>query len=90
MIHTAIIGLAAAAALTIGASTASAGVDVHFNVGPGYGYGFGGYPYGYPPYHPAYHPGYADPDCHYVTKWKWVKKANGNLKKKYYKKLVCY
>jgi hypothetical protein len=81
MIRASFIGLATAAALTAGASTASAGVD--FNVNLGFG------PYG--PVHPIYspYPAYYQDDCHYVKVKKWVKK-NGVWKKKFVKKLVCY
>jgi hypothetical protein len=81
MIRASLIGLATAAALTAGASTASAGVD--FNVNLGFG--------PYAPVHPIYspYPAYYQDDCHYVKVKKWVKK-NGVWKKKFVKKLVCY
>jgi hypothetical protein len=82
MIRTALIGLATAAALTAGASTASAGVNVDVNFGLGGGF----YP-GYPIYSP--YPAYYDDDCHYVKVKKWIKK-NGNWKKIWVKKFVCY
>jgi hypothetical protein len=84
MLRASLIGLATAAALAAGASSASAGgidVDVHFG-----GYGYNPYPV-YSPY-PAYYNGYDD-DCHWIKTKKWVKK-NGNWKKIYIKKLVCY
>jgi hypothetical protein len=91
MIRIAVIGLAAVAALTLSAPTASAG---NVNLSIGFGSGFGVvdpyYPYGHPLYVGPVGPAYIDPDCHYVTKWKWVQKKNGKLKKKYYQKLVCY
>jgi hypothetical protein len=82
MLRASVIGLAAAAVLTAGASTASAGVNVDVN------FGFGS------PYHPVYpiyspYPAYYDEDCHYIKAKKWVKK-NGKFKKIYVKKLVCY
>jgi hypothetical protein len=80
MFRASLIGLATAAALTAGASTASAGVDVDVHFG---GFGFGS------PYYPVYSPGYWDDDCHYIKAKKWVKK-NGKWKKIYVKKLVCY
>jgi hypothetical protein len=84
MLRASLIGLATAAALTAGASTASAGgldVDVHFG---------GGYGYPYPVYspYPAYFNDYDD-DCHWIKTKKWVKK-NGHWKKIYIKKMVCY
>ncbi len=86
MIRIAVMGLTAAAAMVLGASAAFAGgVDVHLNLNPGIGI--------YPSHYPVYsQPVYveADEDCEYVTKWKWVKKPSGQLKKKKYTKLVCY
>jgi hypothetical protein len=80
----AVIGLAAAAALALSASTASAGVDFNIVLAPGLANHY--------PNYPVYNqPIYADPDCYYVKVWtgKYVQKANGQLKKKYVKKLVC-
>lgn len=85
MIRTALIGLAAAAALTAGANTASAKVhwNVDVNVGlPGPymgGYYGGGYVPAYDPY-PS--------DCFYIKKSKWVN-IGGMWVKKHYKSLVC-
>jgi hypothetical protein len=84
MIRASLIGLATAAALTAGASTASAGVDWNINVGIG---APGFYPGYYAPVYSPY-PFYED-DCHYIKVKKWVKK-NGMWKKKFVKKLVCY
>jgi hypothetical protein len=84
MLRTALIGLAAALALTAGATQASAktnwDINVHFGA-PGF--------YGpvYSPYHSIY---YDDEDCHYVTKKKLVKVGGGFWKKKYVKVLVCH
>jgi hypothetical protein len=88
MIRIAVIGLAAAAALTFAAPTASAGVTVNLGIGTGFGVvgPYDPYPYGSPYVGPVWN----DPDCHYVTKWNWVVKPNGKKKKVYYKKLVCY
>jgi hypothetical protein len=82
MIRTALIGLVTTAALTAGASAALADVDVHL--------GFGGFYPSYPSY-PIYspYPAFYDDDCHYVKVKKWIKK-NGNWKKIWVKKLVCY
>ena len=82
MIRASLIVLAAAAALTAGASSAAAGVDVHI--------GFPGVynPYYAPVYSPYYSPGYED-DCHYIKVKKWVWK-NGQKHKVFVKKLVCY
>jgi len=82
MIRASLIALAAAAALTAGASSASAGVDVHI--------GFPGVynPYYAPVYSPYYSPDYDD-DCHYIKVKKWVWK-NGQKHKVFVKKLVCY
>jgi hypothetical protein len=86
MIRASLIALAAAAALTAGASSASAGVDWHINVGvPGVGFYD---PYYAPVYTPYYSPVYDD-DCHYIKVKKWVWK-NGQKHKVYMKKLVCY
>ena len=84
MLRASLIGLATAAALTAGATTASAGVDFNVNVG------LGSYGPAYPVYspYPVYYGGYDD-DCHYIKTKKWVKK-NGQWKKIYIKKLVCY
>jgi hypothetical protein len=83
MIRASLIGLATAAALTTGASSASAGSNFSIHIGgPGYGF-YPGY-YGSPAYSPFY-----DDDCHYVKKKIWVKK-NGMWKKKWVTKLVCY
>jgi hypothetical protein len=84
MIRASLIALAAAAALTAGASSASAGVDVLIGF-PGVGF--------YNPYYarvytPYYSPVY-DVDCHYIKVKKWVWK-NGQKHKVYMKKLVCY
>lgn len=81
MIRASLIALAAAAALTAGASSASAGVDVHIGL-PGVGI-YNPY-YGNPYYSPVY-----DDDCHYIKVKKWVWK-NGQKHKVYMKKLVCY
>ncbi len=83
MIRASVLGLATAAALAAGATSASAGVDWNIHVGfPGYGYGS--------PYAPVYSPyPFYDEDCHYVKVKKMVKK-NGQWKKIYVKKLVCY
>lgn len=84
MIRASLIALAAAAALTAGASSASAGVDVHIGF-PGVGiYN----PYYAPVYSPYYSPVYDD-DCHYIKVKKWVWK-NGQKHKIFVKKLVCY
>ncbi len=83
MFRTALIGLAAAAALTAGATAASAKVhwDVDVNVGlPG---AFGGY---YGGYYPVYDP--YPPHCFYVKKHKWVN-MGGFWVKKSFKSLVC-
>jgi hypothetical protein len=83
MIRASLIGLATAAALASGASSASAGgLDISIGIGtPGF------YPGYYAPVYSPY-PFYQD-DCHYVKVKKWVKK-NGGWKKKFVKKLVCY
>jgi hypothetical protein len=81
MLRASLITLAAAAALTAGASSAFAGIDVHIGV-PGF-------------YNPYYAPVYSpypmiyDEDCHYIKVKKWVWK-NGQKKKIFVKKLVCY
>jgi ABC-type sugar transport system substrate-binding protein len=85
MIRASLIALAAAAALTAGASSASAGVDVHIGF-PGVGI-YNPY-YGNPYYSPVYEPVY-DEDCHYIKVKKWVWK-NGHKHKVFVKKLVCY
>jgi hypothetical protein len=82
MLRASLIGLATAAALVTGASTASAG---DFNISVGLGTGF--YPgYVYSPYQPTFY----EDDCHYVKTKKWVQTKNGNMKKIWVKKLVCY
>jgi hypothetical protein len=84
MLRASLIGFATAAALAAGASSASAGgidVDVHFG-----GYGYHPYPV-YSPY-PVYYNDYDD-DCHWIKTKKWVKK-NGQWKKIFIKKMVCY
>ena len=80
MIRASLITLAAAAAVTAGASSASAGTSVHFSFGSPYN------PYYAPIYSP--HPMYDD-DCHYIKVKKWVWK-NGQKKKIWVNKLVCY
>ena len=81
MIRASVLGLATAAALAAGATSASAGVDFYI--------GFPGGHYG-APYSPVYSPyGFYEDDCHYVKTKKWVKK-NGKWKKIFVKQLVCY
>jgi hypothetical protein len=82
MIRASLIGLATAAALVAGTSTASAGNNFSFSFGVGHS---GFYPGYYSPYS-VYH----DDDCHYVKVKKWVQKKNGNWKKIWVSKLVCY
>jgi hypothetical protein len=83
MFRTAVIGLAAAAALTIGATAANAGVNVGINFGgPGVYLG--------PVYDPYPYPSSYDDDCYYVYKKKLVKVAPGVYKKKKVKVLQCY
>jgi hypothetical protein len=84
MIRASLIALATAAALVAGASNASAGNNFSISFGVG-GYGGGFYPGYYSP-----HPAYYDDDCQYVKVKKWVQKKNGNWKKIWVTKLVCY
>ena len=87
MFRASVIGLIAAAALAVGASSASAGVNFDVNVGLGSPGFYGGPVYGDPVYSPYYYE--QEDDCHFVKVKKLIKN-NGQWKKVWIKKLVCY